>query len=239
LITNSFGGIVRLWDLANGKPIGEALHVPKNNSVAFSPIGNVILSSTGDGSVRMWELPAYAPKITLSTDKSIGPFVYSSEHEIISATKDLVIHRAATSGRTSQVSLKRPSHSIVTPYRLSLNGARLLTKDSDGCVRVWDTLSGDILKTVSRSDLGQEDQAISYDGSLLSLTHNADKTVIISSVDVPDFDLPPIHLSSWVTNVCFSPSGEYVVTAGQNTMQQWAVCWFSVIWKNRLVELAR
>ncbi len=58
---------VRLWEVSNGKPVGEPLvHNHAVWAVAFSPDGKRLLTGSGDeqngaGAVRLWEVPTGKP----------------------------------------------------------------------------------------------------------------------------------------------------------------------------------
>jgi geranylgeranyl transferase type-2 subunit beta len=51
------GGFVKLWDVANGRPVGRLQHTGEVLSVAFSPDGSAIAAGAGDKTARVWRVP--------------------------------------------------------------------------------------------------------------------------------------------------------------------------------------
>jgi WD40 repeat protein len=67
LVTSSFDGSVRLWEVANGTEVRRFIgHSGVVFGVAFSPDGRYILSSGADGTARLWNV---------QTDEEIRRFI--------------------------------------------------------------------------------------------------------------------------------------------------------------------
>lgn len=60
IVSASYDGTIRIWDVKTGKQIGEPFigHKGGVNSTAFSPDGKRIVSGSDDNTIRIWEYPA-------------------------------------------------------------------------------------------------------------------------------------------------------------------------------------
>jgi WD40 repeat protein len=57
LVTSSFDGSARLWDVATGKEVRRFLgHQGEAFGAAFSPDGRYVATSGADGTARLWEV---------------------------------------------------------------------------------------------------------------------------------------------------------------------------------------
>ena len=52
------GGLVKLWQLSDSKPLARFQHTGEVLSVAFSPDGKSLAAGAGDGTVKVWDLAA-------------------------------------------------------------------------------------------------------------------------------------------------------------------------------------
>src|SRR5260221_12660897 len=94
-------------------------------------------------------------------------------------------------------------------------GARVVTSNEDGTVKIWDAATGRVLQTLSGHASGVMDVAFSPDGNHVA-TASRDTTIKI-------WDVSPSAGSEWINlightdrvyDAVYSPDGKYIATAG-------------------------
>jgi WD40 repeat protein len=130
----------RLWDYAEGKPVGPLLsHNDALRTVAFSPDGKWLLTSSDDRTARLWDT---------ATGRQVGmPFQHPERvnaasfspdgRRIITACDDATARVwDVAAGATGAVPL---TPDAVASAAFSADGRRLTTASIDGTVRVWES----------------------------------------------------------------------------------------------------
>jgi WD40 repeat protein len=87
-------GTVRLWNTANGRPVGAALRTGSGTQggvagVAFSRDGKLLASAGGDGTVRLWDpvtgRPVGAPLHATSHQGSVFGVAFSRDGKLLAS----------------------------------------------------------------------------------------------------------------------------------------------------------
>jgi WD40 repeat protein len=147
LLSGSYDGTARLWDVATHRQIGVPLngHDGEVYSVAFSPQGNVVASGADDGMVRLWDVATHR-QIGASLnghDGEINAVAFSPDGKILaSGGADDGVVRLWDVASHRQIGVPLLGHSgLVYSVAFSHDGTILASGAADGTVRLWDVAS--------------------------------------------------------------------------------------------------
>ncbi|HLK76936.1 MAG TPA: helix-turn-helix domain-containing protein [Streptosporangiaceae bacterium] len=231
-------GMVRLWNLATGQPVGGPLRAASAkygvNGVVFSPDGKLLASAGGDGTVLLWNLatgqPAGRPLRATSAKYGVNGVAFSPDGKLLaSAGGDGMVRlwNLAT-GRPLGKPLLAGSGPIGDKggVAFSPDGKLLATGGGDGFVRLWNTAThqhvGAPLPTGSGSVGGVYGVAFSPRGTLLA-SGGADGMVRLWNLVTRQPVGRPIQATSTlngVSAVAFSPDGTLLASAAGNLLDR-------------------
>jgi WD40 repeat protein len=143
--------IVRLWDVATGRPLGLPLsHSRKVESVDFSADGELIVTASEDGAARVWQVRTgqlVGEPMRHSRPKSEDmKTVYSASFSpdglrIVTAALDGTA-RIWDAACGQPLGSPLPHGGPVHAARFSPDGQRVTTASEDGIARLWDVPTG-------------------------------------------------------------------------------------------------
>ena len=140
VLTGSVDKTARLWDVADGRPIGRPMcHELLINSVAFSPDGRTVLTGSWDRTARLWDAATGDPiGPPLAHEDWVSSVAFSPDgRTILTGCYD----RTAGSGtaRPAGRSAARCGTSIASArWPSAPTGSGSLTGSYDGTARLWD-----------------------------------------------------------------------------------------------------
>jgi WD40 repeat protein len=209
---------VKLWDLATGR---EARGLRDNSGTdaieagAFNPDQTLLALSTGDKTVRLWNLKDAGNEArTLSSSISgVYATVFSPDGKFLATGgKDHVINLWEVATGREILSLKGHT-GLVTALAFSRDSVFLVSGSEDDTIRVWDAQSGQELRRWTGHEGGVFALALSRDGSAL-VSGGADQTVKLWDVATAREARRFIGHSDAVTAVNFGPDDRRLVTGG-------------------------
>ena len=237
LATGSGDGIVRLWDVATqrqiGDPLGTFSYARWIYSVAFSPDGKIVAAAGKDGVVRLWDVATHHLIGTpFSGDVSaIYSIAFSPHGDLLAAghSDGTVQFWAVPSGQQ----IGSPLHAgTVHSVAFSPDGTMLATGGYDsanhGTVQLWDVnsrqpIGAPIEKNILTSIvniLTVFSVAFSPDGKTLA-AGEGDGTVLLLNVTTrKETGSVFAENSSEIPSLAFSPDGNFLAGGNDQGMAQ-------------------
>jgi eukaryotic-like serine/threonine-protein kinase len=177
LATCSTGGVVHLWNAVTYRKIGRPLRCADGvQSLAFSPDGRQLLAASHDGTARVWRIDGRLPERKYDYDCGRADRVRLSDaigQRVFDPTgkRELRFGKAGAwlRDRTGAAAVSLPHGPPVVEARFTPNGRRVITRDGDGTLRLWDAVTGEpVGRPIPRAP-GLIDMAPSADGERVLL----------------------------------------------------------------------
>ena len=237
-------GTVRLWNPATGQLL-RTMRISSNqgpvgvDDVAFSPTGAILASATDDGIVQLWNPATGHPAATLfAPDIQSAPTVMFNLTGVAFSPDGRLLATADSSGviRLWNLARQQPALTIaadaeagvgtssddgVKRIAFSPNGTLLASADGDGTVKLWDTATGRLIRTLhaDTGPLGVFAVAFSPSSGLLA-SGDSDGTIRLWNTATGKLVLTldasaaaDYIYGNGVYQVAFSPDGKYLATA--------------------------
>ncbi|KAF2127315.1 vegetative incompatibility protein HET-E-1 [Dothidotthia symphoricarpi CBS 119687] len=202
------------WNACRSTLEGHARDV---TAVTFSPDGRMVVSSSADGTIRVWEVATGLCRITLDEHtSSVFSVAFSPDGQLLaSASPDKTIQLWETTTWSHYVTLQHSHEVFAVAFSPELlrNNQLIASGSSDGTVRLWDTPK-DFHCTTKLE--GHTDSvvavAFSPDGQVIA-SGSSDHTVRIWDRATLSCRITLKGHSSWMTAVAFSPDSKLVASA--------------------------
>ena len=149
LLATTYSGPAHLWRMRDGKHSGEPFELAKMSAAypadaAFSPDGRSIVTTSGDGNVRIFDTHTRRPKRRYPHRGVFGAAFSPDGKTVVSFGLDATAQLwTAATGRTRHV--LRGHSGLIGSAAFSPDGDRVLTGGADQMTRVWEVRSGKLL----------------------------------------------------------------------------------------------
>ncbi|PAV14643.1 WD40 domain containing protein [Pyrrhoderma noxium] len=214
-----------LWCVLSGEIVKTKKNSSSTSSVSFSPINDQLIAfGSYDGTVEVWDV-THDKSVTNRNHKGkITSLAFSPSDgmHLASCSWDKTICIWNVERRELAIGPLTGHEDQVLAVAYSPDGTKLVSGSEDKTVRIWDSVTGDLLSTLDGHSQWVQTVAYSFDGSHI-VSGSGDKTILVWNAQSGEIVGEPItgH-SNWVSSVCFSPDGKRVLSGSEdNTASVW------------------
>ncbi len=223
LATGGTDGVVRCWDVANGKELLTCKgHSSWVGSVAFSPDGKTLASGSADQTVKLWDCHSGECLRTWQGHSDLVRSVaFSPDGKTLASGSNDRTVKLWDCHRGECLQTWQGHSNWVLSVSFSPDGKTLASGGNDSTVKLWDCRSGDCLQTWQGHSNWVRSVAFSPDGKTLA-SSSYDSTVKLWDCRSGDCLQTWQGHSNWVLSVAFSPDGKTLVSGGSDsTVKLW------------------
>jgi len=227
------GLVVEIFEVATGQHLRKLEgHTQTVHSIAFSPDGHYLASSSGDHTVRIWDLVAKEETKAIPAHAGVVfQVAFSPDGKSVAtcgADKTAKIFLIAKEGQDPQV-LQDKTPIMFNCLAFSKDGRTLATGGADRLIRFWDVGTGQIVRTIHGHTNSISSVVFSPDGTELA-TAGADPSVRIWPTDTVEQQREYLGHQGYVWSAAFNPDGSRIVSASADkTVKVWDAASGSVL----------
>ncbi|MEQ8385349.1 MAG: hypothetical protein RH949_23610 [Coleofasciculus sp. A1-SPW-01] len=192
-------------------------HQGRVNAVAFSPDGKQLLTSSFDGTARLWDNQGNLIKeLTGHQDSVIAVAISPDGKQLLTGSGDNTARLWDNQGNL--INELTGHQNLVIAVAFSLDGKQILTGSGDYTARLWDN-QGNLIEELTGHQGQVWDVAFSPDGKQI-LTGSFDGTARLWDNQGNLIEELTGH-QGWVFAVDFSPDGKQILTGSLDNTGSW------------------
>ncbi len=218
LLATAFYNQIILWETVTGKQLNITMkhYGGKINDLDFSPDGEILVYSSSNGTVRLWNLRKNdyfdisdnitRPRIIKFSPSGQLLAIVSSDHTIHLWDKNI----------RSVIKVLKKHKDTISNIAFSPDGKTLISGSHDQTIRVWDIQTGNNLKTIDCQKLVR-DISLSPDGKIIASALRDDErwAIVFALWDTAEGKIVKIideHLLNYErsSRISFSPDGKKI-----------------------------
>lgn len=217
ILASSRGQDIQLWNLQTGELLDTlSSHQANVRSVAISPDGKTLASGSGDGTVKLWDIP---------TGEMLVSFLHSGVVTAVGFTADgrAVIGCSADRGMKSwNIYTGRLLHRMngSQPIAFGAGGLRMAASGGPRFIRLWNAEQGQLLKNLAipntNNNAGIEAIAFSEDGQTIAHAMKGESKILVWDVETWKVRYTLEKHSQAIKAIAISPDGKILASSSED-----------------------
>lgn len=195
-------------------------------SLAFSPDGYVLASSSDDGTIRLWDISTRSCKILSDHTNRVRSIAFSPTGKILASVSDDQTIRLWDMNTDTSRTLGDNVHSHterIWSVAFSIDGSILATGSNDQTIRLWNANTGQHIKDLLGHTSWIWSVALSPDGRILA-SGSEDRTVRLWNIATGQCLKVLEGHAQGVRSVAFSPDGQLLSSGSEDqTIRLWQI----------------
>src|SRR5262249_19731263 len=126
-----------LWNNADAKVLSQVIaHAGPVTGVAFHPSNTQLLTSSGDGTLKLWAMPPAPPRVLTQPENVVAAAHSADAKKLTTGSSDKILR--SWNLTNNQIERQYTGHAgVVTAVALSANAALLASGGDDTTIRFW------------------------------------------------------------------------------------------------------
>ncbi|KAF8553445.1 WD40 repeat-like protein [Imleria badia] len=226
IISGDEGGNIKVWGIESHRVVKEWTHPDSCTTLSLSSDDRLVVVA-GGLTVGIYTVEGRQVKNSIKVGSEVFSVSFSPDRRKLACGTEDAIWVFEVGSSTLVLGPLQGHKNWISCLRWSLDGRRLFSGSFDQTIRLWDSETGSLVGKTRRGHTdGIISLSLSPDGSKLA-SASWDRTVRFWNTTSHPPMIPigqHLQLEDDVTEICFSPSGESVATAGSNgKMYFWRV----------------
>jgi WD40 repeat protein/transcriptional regulator with XRE-family HTH domain len=228
LVTGSWDGSVKLWDLESGVLLWTGWHTDTVFMVAFAPDGHMLASGGTDECVKLWDVVTGVNMQTLATlGSAVDTVAWSPDGHILAgcgSNGSIWLWQIQGKEPATCIEILKQHTNWVYGLAFSPDGLQMVSGSWDGTVKICDIASKRILQTLTGHIGRVFSVAWSPDGRVIASTGYDDKTIRLWDVVQNRYRAVLHGHTGAVYTLAFTPDSREVLSGSEDsTLRVWDV----------------
>jgi WD40 repeat protein len=214
-------GMIHFWDQTNGRQTAlQGAHADQIVSLAFSPDGKRLLSTSADHTLKVWRVPPGEPELMAHPDEVTCLALSPDGTKVLTGCKDKQA-RLWDLAKREAIRTFSAHTQAVTSVALRGDGAALATGSADKSLIIWSTIDGKVDRRFANLPAAVQTVAFSPVANVVA-AGLADHSIRLFDLDQEKEIRSLAGHGAAVHHVAFTPKGDRLISAGADrTVRLW------------------